>query len=92
MLFEGPPGSGKTMLARRFAGILPALTDEQALDTARIHSVVRTLDPAEVHRPPFRSPHHTATPAGLAGGGTPVRPGEFSLAHNGVLFLDEFSE
>jgi magnesium chelatase family protein len=92
LLFEGPPGSGKTMLARRMPGILPPLTDEDALECALVHGAVRALDPARLRIPPFRSPHHTASPIGLAGGGNPIRPGEVSLAHRGVLFLDELPE
>jgi magnesium chelatase family protein len=92
LLFEGPPGSGKTMLARRMPGILPPLEDDDALECARIHGAVRRLDPAKLRTPPFRSPHHTASPVGLAGGGNPIRPGEISLAHKGVLFLDELPE
>ena len=92
LLFEGPPGSGKTMLARRMPGILPPLTDDEALECALVHGAVRALDPARLRVPPFRSPHHTASPIGLAGGGNPIRPGEISLAHQGVLFLDELPE
>lgn len=92
LLMEGPPGSGKTMMARRLPSILPPLTEQQALDVARITSVVRNLDSRTMHLPPFRAPHHSATPAGLIGGGQPLRPGEFSLAHHGVLFMDEFPE
>lgn len=89
----GPPGSGKTMLAQRFGGILPSLSEEERLETALIHSVVGE-DVAAIlaGRRPFRSPHHSATAAGLVGGGSPPHPGEASLAHNGVLFLDEMSE
>jgi len=93
LLLVGPPGSAKTMLARRLPSVLPRLTREEALQTAVVHSVAG-LDPEAVLTGvrPFRAPHHTATTAGLVGGGTPPRPGEVSLAHNGVLFLDELPE
>jgi magnesium chelatase family protein len=93
LLLVGPPGSAKTMLARRLPSILPPLSEPEALETAVVHSVAG-LDVAEVLAGvrPFRAPHHTATTAGLVGGGTPPRPGEASLAHNGVLFLDELPE
>jgi magnesium chelatase family protein len=93
LLLVGPPGSAKTMLARRLPSILPPLDDAELLSTAVVHSVAG-LDLAGVLAGvrPFRAPHHTATTAGLVGGGTPPRPGEASLAHNGVLFLDELPE
>ena len=90
----GPPGAGKTMLARRLPTILPPLTLEEALDTTMIHSVAGKLDRKEsliTHRP-FRDPHHTISDTALVGGGSYPQPGEISLAHNGVLFMDELPE
>ena len=88
----GPPGTGKTMLAKAFAGILPPLTFEEALEATGIHSVAGILQETLVSNPPFRSPHHTASYVSLVGGGTTPRPGEITLAHHGVLFMDEFPE
>jgi magnesium chelatase family protein len=95
LLMLGPPGSGKTMLARRLPGILPPLTFGEALETTQIHSVAGVLPKGEgiLSTRPFRAPHHTVSDAGLIGGGSGTpRPGEVSLAHNGVLFLDELPE
>src|SRR5256885_7129723 len=90
----GPPGSGKTMLAKRIPSILPPMSFEEGLETTRIHSVTGLL-PSEtgvISTRPFRSPHHTISDAGLVGGGSIPRPGEVSMSHNGVLFLDELPE
>ena len=87
----GPPGTGKTMLARAFTGILPPLTKEEAIEVTRIHSLT-SKDSSLITHPPLRSPHHTSSHVSLVGGGTNPRPGEVTLAHLGVLFLDEFPE
>lgn len=90
----GPPGSGKSMLAKRMPTILPVLSFEEALETTNVHSISGLLDPDTpiVTKRPFRSPHHTISPAGLIGGGSVPQPGEVSLSHNGLLFLDELTE
>jgi magnesium chelatase family protein len=92
-LFIGPPGTGKSMLAQRLPGLLPQLTEAEALEVAAIRSVAGiALKPAEWRVRPFRSPHHTCSPIALVGGGAYPRPGEISMAHRGVLFLDELPE
>ncbi|MEJ2693222.1 MAG: YifB family Mg chelatase-like AAA ATPase, partial [Candidatus Thiodiazotropha sp.] len=93
LIFIGPPGTGKSMLASRLPGILPPMSDEEALESAAIASIAnRSFDPRHWQQRPFRAPHHTASAVALVGGGGKPRPGEISLAHNGVLFLDELPE
>ncbi|MCC7413634.1 MAG: YifB family Mg chelatase-like AAA ATPase [Gammaproteobacteria bacterium] len=93
LLFIGPPGTGKTMLAVRLPGILPPLTETQAMETAAVRSIAgESVAALSWRQPPFRAPHHSASAAALVGGGNHPRPGEISLAHNGVLFLDELPE
>ncbi len=94
LLLLGPPGTGKSMLAKRLPSILPALTRDEALEVTRIHSVAGLLDSGSglIRQRPFRAPHHTITPQALAGGGVPIRAGEITLAHRGVLYLDELPE
>ena len=93
LLFNGPPGAGKSMLAARLPSILPPLTPAELLDVSLIHSIAGALANGELtDRRPFRAPHHSASMPALVGGGSHARPGEISLAHNGVLFLDELPE
>lgn len=92
LLFVGPPGTGKSMLAQRLPSLLPLLTEDEALEAAAVQSVGAALNPAAWRRRAFRSPHHSASSVALVGGGSPPRPGEISLAHLGVLFLDELPE
>lgn len=92
VILVGPPGTGKTMLARAFQSILPPLTREEALEVMRIHSLAGALTNEITSEPPFRTPHHTASHTSLVGGGTHPKPGEVTLAHKGVLFVDEFPE
>jgi len=94
LLMVGPPGTGKTMLAARVPSILPTLSANESIETTRIYSAIGRLQPGQplMARRPFRAPHHTISEAGLVGGGNPPAPGEISLAHNGILFLDELPE
>ena len=92
LLMSGPPGAGKSMLAQRFPGLLPEMEDDEALEAAAIHSLAGTFATTQWRQRPFRSPHHSASAPALVGGGSVPRPGEISLAHHGVLFLDELPE
>jgi magnesium chelatase family protein len=93
LLYMGPPGSGKSMLAQRLPGLLPPLSAAELLETSMVHSIAGLIARGALTRDrPFRAPHHSASMAALTGGGVKVKPGEVSLAHNGVLFLDELPE
>lgn len=92
VLLSGSPGTGKSMLASRFAGLLPAMSEAEALEAAAIQSLSKTFEASEWGKRPYRAPHHTASSVALVGGGSVPRPGEISLAHHGVLFLDELPE
>jgi len=92
ILLIGPPGAGKSMLASRFPGLLPPMSDDEALESAAVQSIAGSFSPQRWRRRPFRSPHHTSSGVALVGGGNLPRPGEVSLAHHGVLFLDELPE